>query len=131
MKYWLPRETKRRFTPRSIPGRTRSIWRAATSVCGLLQAHTHDETCYDADGVLICELEERPEHIHDDSCYSMVENQYSEEPLCGMTEHVHDALCMANLLGNTVSLGGKEYPIEDFEPMSDFLISAMPDNSAM
>lgn len=96
----------------------------STLVCGLLQAHVHDEACYDADGVLVCGLEERPEHLHDDSCYGMGENQYAEEPLCGMTEHVHDAFCMVNLLSDTVSLGGKEYPIADFEPMADFLLSA-------
>ena len=31
-------------------------------------AHTHDASCYDANGVLVCPLEEKEYHVHDDSC---------------------------------------------------------------
>ncbi|MBR3327762.1 MAG: VWA domain-containing protein, partial [Atopobiaceae bacterium] len=55
-------------------------------------AHTHDASCYDADGNLVCPLEEREYHVHDDSCYA------SETYLvCGLEEgegaHAHDDSC--------------------------------------
>lgn len=55
-------------------------------------AHTHDASCYDADGNLVCPLEEREYHVHDDSCYA------SETYLvCGLEEgagaHAHDESC--------------------------------------
>lgn len=55
-------------------------------------AHTHDASCYDADGNLVCPLEEREYHVHDDSCYA------SETHLvCGLEEgegaHAHDDSC--------------------------------------
>ena len=78
-------------------------------------AHTHNADCYDADGVLVCPLEELPAHVHDDSCYTAVsllacgleenpshehtEDCYDEtsELICGMTEgegsHTHTDAC--------------------------------------
>lgn len=97
---------------------------ATELVCGLLLAHVHVDECYDVDGNLICELEERPVHLHDETCYGFTEDQYSEEPLCGMVEHIHDETCMWDMSGDTIILGGNEYPIDAFEPMADFLLSA-------
>ena len=52
-------------------------------------AHAHDESCYDADGNLVCPLEERELHAHDDSCYEDV-------LVCGLEEsegHAHTDEC--------------------------------------
>lgn len=38
-----------------------------------LVLHTHDEQCYDPNGVLSCKLPEITLHTHDDSCYQTVE----------------------------------------------------------
>lgn len=41
-------------------------------ICGYADyvVHTHDaDNCYDTDGNLVCELEEIEEHVHDASCY--------------------------------------------------------------
>ena len=55
-------------------------------------AHTHDGSCYDDNGNLVCALPEVERHVHDDSCYS------EERVLvCGMSEgegaHWHDDSC--------------------------------------
>ena len=54
-------------------------------------AHAHDESCYDADGNLVCQLPEVEQHVHDDSCYT------EERTLvCGLEEgegHTHDDGC--------------------------------------
>ena len=41
-------------------------------ICGYADyaIHTHDENCYDADGNLVCTLPEVKEHGHDGSCYA-------------------------------------------------------------
>ena len=56
-------------------------------------AHTHNDDCYDADGKLVCPLEERELHEHDDACYT------EEEVLvCGLDEgeiHAHTLDCLA------------------------------------
>ena len=54
-------------------------------------AHTHNDDCYDADGNLVCPLEERELHIHDDSCYT-----HETTLVCGREEsegHKHDESC--------------------------------------
>ncbi len=55
-------------------------------------AHTHDASCYDADGNLVCTLAEREYHVHDDSCYAS-----ETHVVCGMEEgegaHTHDESC--------------------------------------
>lgn len=54
-------------------------------------AHTHDTTCYDADGNLVCPLQEREYHVHDDSCYAE-----ARVLTCGLeesAEHTHSASC--------------------------------------
>ncbi len=54
-------------------------------------AHTHDGSCYDTDGNLVCTLPESELHVHDDSCYT------EERVLtCGLEEdegHVHTDEC--------------------------------------
>ena len=51
-------------------------------------AHTHDESCYDASGNLVCPLEEREYHVHDDSCY-----EETRQLACGLQEHAHTDAC--------------------------------------
>ena len=51
-------------------------------------AHTHDKSCYDAAGNLVCPLTEREYHVHDDSCYTE-----SRELVCGLEEHAHSDAC--------------------------------------
>ena len=55
-------------------------------------AHAHNEDCYDADGILVCQLPEVELHTHDESCYT------EEQVLtCGLEEgegaHYHDESC--------------------------------------
>ncbi len=56
-----------------------------------IAAHTHDDSCYDEYGNLVCPLPEREIHIHDDSCY------LEERVLtCELEEgegHTHDDSC--------------------------------------
>ena len=55
-------------------------------------AHTHDDSCYDEEGRLVCLLPEVEAHVHDESCYT-------EELVlvCGLEEgegaHYHDDSC--------------------------------------
>ena len=54
-------------------------------------AHTHDASCYDEEGNLVCLLEERELHIHDDSCYTV-----ERHLVCGLEEsegHTHTEEC--------------------------------------
>ena len=54
-------------------------------------AHTHNDSCYDANGILVCPLEERAYHQHDDSCYTE-----TRELVCGFEEsegHTHTDAC--------------------------------------
>lgn len=50
-------------------------------------AHSHDETCYDENGVLICEIDETSGHQHGSRCYGIW------KLICGQTEHIHDEEC--------------------------------------
>ena len=45
-----------------------------TPTCGYEYEHEHTETCYDADGALICEL-----HEHTDACYQETPDTDAEE----------------------------------------------------
>ena len=54
-------------------------------------AHTHNESCYDADGNLVCVLPERELHTHTDGCYTE-----TRELTCGLEEseeHKHSDAC--------------------------------------
>ena len=79
-------------------------------------AHTHSADCYDADGNLVCPLQERELHVHDDSCYNEEGNL-----TCGKDEvteeHVHSAGCFKTV---TVTVDdpepAAEAPAEDEGP---------------
>lgn len=65
-------------------------------ICGKVDCvvHTHDDNCYDSDGKLICELPEIQEHQHTDSCYEEVDGK--KVLTCGKDEiivHQHDENC--------------------------------------
>lgn len=65
-------------------------------VCGKegTELHIHDETCYDPEGNLICQIPEVTEHQHDESCYPTEEAPTQETVLvCEMQEHVHTDSC--------------------------------------
>ena len=54
-------------------------------------AHHHDESCYDAEGNLVCRLPEVERHVHDDSCY-----EEQAVLVCGLEEgegHAHTDEC--------------------------------------
>ena len=54
-------------------------------------AHTHDSSCYDAAGNLVCPLVEREYHVHTEACY-----EESRELVCGQEEsegHIHTDDC--------------------------------------
>ena len=54
-------------------------------------AHTHDASCYDAQGYLVCPLVERELHTHTDACY-----KETRELTCGLEEsagHTHTDAC--------------------------------------
>lgn len=56
-------------------------------------AHSHDGSCYDADGRLVCPLPELELHVHTDECY-----ETTTEAVCGMDEsdgHEHTDGCYA------------------------------------
>ena len=57
-------------------------------------AHTHVAECYDADGNLVCPLEEKQLHKHDDSCWAT-----KTQLVCGLEEgegaHTHTDDCWA------------------------------------
>lgn len=68
-------------------------------ICGKVDyvVHTHDDACYDSDGELICELPEIQEHQHTDSCYEEVDGE--KVLTCGKDEiivHQHDENCYNN-----------------------------------
>ena len=79
---------------------------------GAVVAHSHDAMCYDADGVLWCQLEERPVHAHEEGCYGDAElvceleeaEAHTHSDRCNQektlicqleegAEHVHDETC--------------------------------------
>ena len=58
--------------------------------CGLTEgegAHTHDDSCYDESGELVCQLEENTGHQHGPLCYG------TWELTCGLQEHTHTEEC--------------------------------------
>ncbi len=59
----------------------------AELICGQ-EEHTHTDSCYTEEQVLICGQEESEEHTHDESCYE------TERTLtCDKEEHTHTADC--------------------------------------
>lgn len=77
-------------------------------------AHTHNDDCRDENGVLVCVLAERQQHIHADGCFDSedpgilicqdplaVVHVHSDECFaaaqsvlnCGMEEHAHSLIC--------------------------------------
>ncbi|MCD7804671.1 MAG: LPXTG cell wall anchor domain-containing protein [Oscillospiraceae bacterium] len=61
-------------------------------ICGFeeIEGHVHDETCYDEEGNLICELEEFEGHTHSEECYETT-------LICELEEHVHTVDCLVDL----------------------------------
>ena len=53
-------------------------------ICGQADyvVHTHDENCYDADGVLVCTLPERTAHVHTDACYTTETESHVHTDAC-------------------------------------------------
>lgn len=49
--------------------------------------HTHDDSCYDENGVLVCQTEESTGHQHGPLCYG------TWELTCGLEEHTHTEEC--------------------------------------
>ena len=91
-------------------------------VCGLLTAHTHDNSCYDDNGDLVCELEEHPEHIHSDRCYKRFKD--SGNSIKNNFNNGMNNILAGDEVDTHINLGGEEYPIDEFQSMSDFLIAA-------
>ena len=62
-------------------------------VCPLqeLAAHTHTPECYTGQRTLICDLEEDENHVHSDACYEIQQVLICEKQ--ELEEHVHDADC--------------------------------------
>lgn len=94
-------------------------------LCGM-EEHTHAEECWSSqeeETVYACGLDE---HHHETSCYDEEGNL-----ICELEEHTHDESCippenavMLNTGRETVTVGGVEYNRDDFQQMSDYLISA-------
>ncbi len=74
--------------------------------CGAAE-HVHGEECHDADGNVVCTMEE---HSHTDSCYNdsytcgKEEHMHSascnvQNLICGMEEHAHEDACHASAGG--------------------------------
>ena len=94
-------------------------------LCGI-EEHTHTEECWSSpeeETVYACGLDE---HQHEASCYNEKGNL-----ICGLEEHSHDESCIPpenaavfSVDGETVTVGGVEYNKEDFQQMTDYLISA-------
>lgn len=68
---------------------------AETAGDGALVLHTHDALCYDADGNLICPMEELQEHTHEEDCYEAV----PQETLPDQEPHVHTPDCYTTVRG--------------------------------
>ena len=97
-----------------------------------IAAHTHDDSCFDEDGNLVCPLPEREVHIHDDGCYTeervlscgfeeSEEHAHTDECYevvrtltCGQDEldvtHVHGPGCFATI---EVSVEDEAAPVAD------------------
>ncbi|MCD7733264.1 MAG: fibro-slime domain-containing protein [Oscillospiraceae bacterium] len=63
-----------------------------TLICDLeeTEGHAHNETCYDEEGNLICEIEECESHTHGDECYETT-------LICELPEHTHTVECLIDL----------------------------------
>ena len=64
-----------------------------TLTCGLTEgegAHTHDNSCRDENGELVCPLEESAGHQHSPLCYGTWELN------CGLEEHTHTLACYSD-----------------------------------
>ncbi|MBR3318511.1 MAG: hypothetical protein IKG21_11900 [Atopobiaceae bacterium] len=57
-------------------------------------AHTHDESCYDADGNLVCPLPELKLHTHGDECYDADGNLICNQPEVEL--HTHTDECYSD-----------------------------------
>ena len=53
-------------------------------ICGQADyvVHTHDDNCYDAVGVLVCTLPERTAHVHTDACYTAETESHVHTDAC-------------------------------------------------
>lgn len=69
----------------------------AEELAGSVTVHTHDESCYDRNGDLVCPLPEIEEHEHDKDCY-----RETEVLICGEEEtgHIHDETCYTTVRGD-------------------------------
>ena len=69
----------------------------AEELAGSVTVHTHDESCYDRNGDLVCPLPEIEEHKHDKDCY-----RETEVLICGEEEtgHIHDETCYTIVRGD-------------------------------
>ena len=69
----------------------------AEELAGSVTVHTHDESCYDRNGDLVCPLPEIEEHKHDKDCY-----RETEVLICGEEEtgHIHDETCYTTVRGD-------------------------------
>ena len=62
-----------------------AITMESQAACGI-EAHQHDDSCYDE--ILVCDLEESEGHQHDDTCYTV-----TQKLACKQNEHTHNAAC--------------------------------------
>jgi hypothetical protein len=80
-----------------------------TPFCAL-EAHMHDESCFEESKALVCGLEEAEDiiHTHNDSCYA------TESVLkCAITEHTHSLVCFSNPEADIESAAVWERSISD------------------
>ena len=81
---------------------TETVWPSTEYLCaeelaGFVTVHTHDRTCYDRNGDLVCPLPQIREHAHDRNCYlnTTVLSCELEE-----TGHIHDKSCFTKIRGD-------------------------------
>lgn len=76
-------------------------------------AHTHDASCYDASGNLVCPLDEREYHVHDESCYNE-----SHELTCTKDEvtetHIHGPGCFREVVTDDNKPTNAKMPAQSF-----------------
>ena len=60
-------------------------------------AHTHDKSCYNADGELVCPLRERELHKHSDACYDEDGKLICDKEEL-TEEHVHGEGCFKTVI---------------------------------
>ena len=72
---------------------TQTLWPSTEYLCDeeSLLGHTHDETCYDEDGALVCGCADFVVHTHNKKCYDR--NGDLVCPLPEIEEHEHDRYC--------------------------------------